>query len=105
MKRSKPHKILSLRIRFYISWNSVTAHGHRIAVLEMEVLTEGFKLHLPLSISLANLHTVNVKESAISFLNPILFAICISTFDRLCGLVVSVLGYSSRGPGSIPGTN
>jgi hypothetical protein len=24
--------------------------------------------------------------------------------DRLCGLVVRVLGYSSRGPGSIPGT-
>jgi hypothetical protein len=24
--------------------------------------------------------------------------------DRLCGLVVSVLGYRSGGPGSIPGT-
>jgi hypothetical protein len=24
--------------------------------------------------------------------------------DRLCGLVVTVLGYRSRGPGSIPGT-
>jgi hypothetical protein len=24
--------------------------------------------------------------------------------DRLCGLVVRVLGYRSRGPGSIPGT-
>jgi hypothetical protein len=24
--------------------------------------------------------------------------------DRLCGLVVRVLGYSSGGPGSIPGT-
>jgi hypothetical protein len=24
--------------------------------------------------------------------------------DRLCGLVVKVLGYRSRGPGSIPGT-
>jgi hypothetical protein len=24
--------------------------------------------------------------------------------DRLCGLVVGVLGYRSRGPGSIPGT-
>jgi hypothetical protein len=25
--------------------------------------------------------------------------------DRLCGLVVRVLGYSSGGPGSIPGTS
>jgi hypothetical protein len=25
--------------------------------------------------------------------------------DRLCGLVVTVLGYRSGGPGSIPGTN
>jgi hypothetical protein len=25
-------------------------------------------------------------------------------WDRLCGLVVRVLGYRSRGPGSIPGT-
>jgi hypothetical protein len=27
-----------------------------------------------------------------------------SVFDRLCGLVVRVLGYRSGGPGSIPGT-
>jgi hypothetical protein len=27
-----------------------------------------------------------------------------SEVDRLCGLVVRVLGYRSRGPGSIPGT-
>jgi hypothetical protein len=27
-----------------------------------------------------------------------------SGLDRLCGLVVSVLGYRSGGPGSIPGT-
>jgi hypothetical protein len=26
------------------------------------------------------------------------------TFDRLCGLVVKVLGYRSGGPGSITGT-
>jgi hypothetical protein len=25
--------------------------------------------------------------------------------DRLCGLVVTVLGYRSGGPGSIPGTS
>jgi hypothetical protein len=28
----------------------------------------------------------------------------ITMFDRLCGLVVRVLGYRSGGPGSIPGT-
>jgi hypothetical protein len=28
----------------------------------------------------------------------------IQTTDRLCGLVVRVLGYRSGGPGSIPGT-
>jgi hypothetical protein len=27
-----------------------------------------------------------------------------NTKDRLCGLVVRVLGYGSGGPGSIPGT-
>jgi hypothetical protein len=32
------------------------------------------------------------------FLNPIYSG------DRLCGLVVRVLGYRSGGPGSIPGT-
>jgi hypothetical protein len=26
------------------------------------------------------------------------------TYSTLCGIVVSVLGYRSRGPGSIPGT-
>jgi hypothetical protein len=34
----------------------------------------------------------------------ILRLICYN-FDRLCGLVVRVLGYRSGGPGSIPGTN
>jgi hypothetical protein len=28
----------------------------------------------------------------------------VNTKDRLCGLVVRVLGYRSGGPGSIPGT-
>jgi hypothetical protein len=30
--------------------------------------------------------------------------ITVILFDRLCGLVVRVLGYRSGGPGSIPGT-
>jgi hypothetical protein len=32
------------------------------------------------------------------------FVSCEATSDRLCGLVVRVLGYRSGGPGSIPGT-
>jgi hypothetical protein len=32
------------------------------------------------------------------------FAWCEARHDRLCGLVVRVLGYRSGGPGSIPGT-
>jgi hypothetical protein len=32
------------------------------------------------------------------------FRILIKLHDRLCGLVVRVLGYRSGGPGSIPGT-
>jgi hypothetical protein len=32
------------------------------------------------------------------------FISIIDTGDRLCGLVVRVLGYRSGGPGSIPGT-
>jgi hypothetical protein len=33
-----------------------------------------------------------------------LIPIALSLADRLCGLVVRVLGYKSGGPGSIPGT-
>jgi hypothetical protein len=32
------------------------------------------------------------------------FSVKCITHDRLCGLVVRVLGYRSGGPGSIPGT-
>jgi hypothetical protein len=31
------------------------------------------------------------------------YHLCVIVLDRLCGLVVSVLGYRSGGPGSIPG--
>jgi hypothetical protein len=34
--------------------------------------------------------------------NRIIIIISSSSSDRLCGLVVRVLGYSSVGPGSIP---
>jgi hypothetical protein len=33
----------------------------------------------------------------------IMFQCCINYFGRLCGLVIRVSGYKSRGPGSIPG--
>jgi hypothetical protein len=33
------------------------------------------------------------------------FMLLLYLYDRLCGLVVRVLGYRSGGPGSIPGTN
>jgi hypothetical protein len=36
------------------------------------------------------------------FKKRIIIIICFT--DRLCGLVVRVLGYRSGGPGSIPGT-
>jgi hypothetical protein len=36
--------------------------------------------------------------------SPCAYDVCFVYRDRLCGLVVRVLGYRSRGPGSIPGT-
>jgi hypothetical protein len=58
------------------------------------------------SVSLYNvmIHVSLNATIGFSFCNPILFSICTSTFDRLCGLVVRVLGCRSGGPGSIPGT-
>jgi hypothetical protein len=41
---------------------------------------------------------------AISVWSSHVFSICSYFWDRLCGLVVRVLGYRSGGPGSIPGT-
>jgi hypothetical protein len=42
-----------------------------------------------------------VRESITASL---IFPSTVSKKDRLCGLVVRVLGYRSGGPGSIPGT-
>jgi hypothetical protein len=39
-----------------------------------------------------------------AFLDTLFIHILFSQMDRLCGLVVRVLGYRSGGPGSIPGT-
>jgi hypothetical protein len=38
------------------------------------------------------------------FLASVICLRCVAMNDRLCGLVVRVLGYRSWGPGSIPGT-
>jgi hypothetical protein len=40
----------------------------------------------------------------VAMLTEVKFALIVSWRDRLCGLVVRVLGYRSGGPGSIPGT-
>jgi hypothetical protein len=44
----------------------------------------------------------NIVYATISII--FIFISCCSSNDRLCGLVVRVLGYRSGGPGSIPGT-
>jgi hypothetical protein len=48
---------------------------------------------------------VEAHQGSVSRLDPPLsFHKCVLFKDRLCGLVVRVLGYRSGGPGSIPGT-
>jgi hypothetical protein len=44
--------------------------------------------------SVGNLNTLRIQGGILS----------VFKFDRLCDLVVRVLGYRSGGPGSIPGT-
>jgi hypothetical protein len=44
------------------------------------------------------------SEACFVFHNTLTFSVTYYHFDRLCGLVVRVLGYRSGGPGSIPGT-
>jgi hypothetical protein len=48
-----------------------------------------------------NKQSVSIKSS---LSHTLLFPILCHCGDRLCGLVVRVLGYRSGGPGSIPGT-
>jgi hypothetical protein len=45
----------------------------------------------------------NFSSSSAYFLFAVYFTTLSVSQDRLCGLVVSVPGYKSRGPGSIPG--
>jgi hypothetical protein len=58
---------------------------------------EDIALEMFIAMSVLFLHYSHL--SFITFLLSIYHA-----FDRLCGLVVRVLGYRSGGPGSIPGT-
>jgi hypothetical protein len=47
----------------------------------------------------------HLTEKVSSFRNlVVIFAAVVHGVDRLCGLVVRVLGYRSGGPGSIPDT-
>jgi hypothetical protein len=43
-------------------------------------------------------------SSKVSNIGNLRISKCTPIIDRLCGLVVRVLGYRSGGPGSIPGT-
>jgi hypothetical protein len=48
----------------------------------------------------ASVRTGNLSEWSVFLFTPV----CDEEFDRLCGLVVRVLGYRSGGPGLIPST-
>jgi hypothetical protein len=50
------------------------------------------------TVSICNELTTNIFYIELN-LNSLLIVTC----DRLCGLVVRIPGYRSRGPGSIPG--
>jgi hypothetical protein len=51
-------------------------------------------------------HYCKLKKNIGLFINVLMFLLCALQiiYDRLCGLVVRVLGYRSGGPGSIPCT-
>jgi hypothetical protein len=49
-----------------------------------------------------SMHAIGESYDTLLLRNCFLAAVVLS--DRLCGLVVRVLGYTSGGPGSIPGT-
>jgi hypothetical protein len=48
--------------------------------------------------------TIISSTYRLNFERRIFYEILYEAYDRLCGLVVRVLGYRSGGPGSIPGT-
>jgi hypothetical protein len=56
---------------------------------------------LTTDVAATNMNTNNTNTTATTRIE---FTNTITTTDRLCGLVVRVLGYKSGGPGSIPDT-
>jgi hypothetical protein len=50
------------------------------------------------------MHALFLVQHYVGLILTFCFANCLSSSDRLCGLVVRVLGYRSGGPGSILGT-
>jgi hypothetical protein len=59
-------------------------------------------IELRLQVSSINTSTTVITAAILIEIVIIITAAC--KIDRLCGLVVRVLGYRSGGPGSIPGT-
>jgi hypothetical protein len=59
---------------------------------------------LPASGLYAPLKQLNINWIIVTIIIIIIIISSSSSSDRLCGLVVRVLGYRSGGPGSIPGT-
>jgi hypothetical protein len=57
--------------------------------------------HRSLSLSFSLFASLELYKNFVYY--PLLVTV-LEPWDRLCGLVVRVLGYGSGGPGSIPGT-
>jgi hypothetical protein len=83
-----------------IYWN-IFAAFRRMIVLYLSRLTAYLVGHL--LIYLAGCLGIFVRIFMMHLLG-VFFLYLSGCFDRLCGLVVRVLGYRSGGPGSIPGT-
>jgi hypothetical protein len=85
--------------------NSAFCHEFIELFLRDSFIYDSFSFHFQSHISVLKLFLFSVPF----YLPFLLFLVFIFTslfmsFDRLCGLLVRVLGYSSGGPGSIPGT-
>jgi hypothetical protein len=59
---------------------------------------------VPYAVPLESIAVIHFSALYFHFSEDISFLIVIIKYDRLCGLVVRVLGYRSGGPGSIPCT-
>jgi hypothetical protein len=61
-------------------------------------------LYFPLSYSCYSYYVIIILYYYYYYYIVILLLLVLVLYDRLCGLVVRVLGYRSGGPGSSPGT-